>query len=95
MPKKVAVLRNGMFITDELAGLKRFGPYKEFVAVLECKTDKGLALLRAMEPPRHDDFEVERLVTREKISAGRTALRELTKWVRDMLERHATDPVRA
>src|SRR5262249_53270071 len=61
LPRRVAVLRNGMLITDSLPGLRRFGDFKEFVAVLECHTDKGLSLLRAMEPPRHDAFEPDRL----------------------------------
>ena len=92
LPKRVAVLRNGMLITDELQNLKRFSSYKEFVAVLECRNEKGQALLREMEPPRHDDFEPERLpLDRQK--AGRVALREITKWVRDMLDRHAKDEV--
>lgn len=94
LPKRVAVLRNGMLITDELSGLKRFSSHKEFVAVLECRAEKGLALLRAMEPPRHDDFEVERL-SPEKRRTGRIALKEITKWVRAMLDRHAKDPVSA
>jgi hypothetical protein len=92
LPKKVAVLRNGMLITDELGGLKRFSSFKEFAAVLECRSDKGLSLLRAMEPPRHDDFEPDRL-SPDRRHHGRTALREITKWVRDMLARHAKDPV--
>lgn len=94
LPKRVAVLRNGMLITDELIGLKRFPSHKEFAAVLECRAEKGLALLRAMEPPRHDDFEVERLPP-ERRQAGRVALKEITRWVRDMLDRHAKDPVSA
>ena len=92
LPKKVAVLRNGMLITDELAGLKRFGPFKEFVAVLDCLSEKGATLLRAMEPPRHDDFEPSRLPP-DKRHGGRVALWEITAWVRDMLDRHAKDPV--
>lgn len=93
LPRKVAVLRNGMLITEALPGLKRFSDFKEFVAVLECPTDKGLQLLRAMEPPRHDAFEPDRLPP-DKRHAGRTALRELADWVRKMLVRHAKDPVK-
>ncbi|UYN99124.1 MAG: hypothetical protein KIT02_14510 [Devosia sp.] len=92
LPKRVAVLRNGMMITESMQGLKRFGDFKEFVGVLECKSTKGLALLRGMEPPRHDAFEPDRLPP-DKRQQGRTALRELSKWVREMLQRHAQDPV--
>lgn len=90
LPKRVAVLRNGMLITEGLPGLKRFSDFKEFAAVLECTADKGLALLRAMEPPRHDAFEPDRLPL-DRRSQGKTALRELADWVRKMLIRHAKD----
>lgn len=92
LPRKVAVLRNGMLITENLPGLIRFGDFKEFAAVLECPTEKGLAMLRAMEPPRHDAFEPDRLPP-DRRAHGRTALRELAVWVRKMLTRHAKDPV--
>ena len=92
LPKKVAILRNGMLITDDLARLKRFAGFKEFVAVLECRAKKGLVLLRAMEPPGHDDFEPDRLPP-DKRGHGRNALREISQWVRQMLSRHAKDPV--
>lgn len=92
LPKRVAVLRNGMLITERLPGLKRFSDFKEFADVLECTAEKGLALLRAMEPPRHDAFEPDRLSADQR-SQGRTALRELADWVRKMLIRHAKDPV--
>ncbi len=52
-----------MLITSELTRLRRFGEFKEFVAVLECLSDKGNSLLRSMEPPAHDEFEPERLGT--------------------------------
>lgn len=93
LPKKVCVLRNGMFISDSLAGLKSFSDFKEFVAVVECKTKKGLELLRAMEPPRHDDFEPELLLTRDEQKKGAKALKDLAAWVREMLKRHAKNPV--
>lgn len=93
LPRRVAVLRNGMLITEALPGLKRFSDFKEFVAVLECTAEKGLSLLRAMEPPRHDAFEPDRLPP-DRRHTGRTALRELSAWVRKMLMRHAKDPVK-
>lgn len=92
LPKRVAVLRNGMLITEGLPGLRRFSDFKEFAAVLECTAEKGLSLLRAMEPPRHDAFEPDRLPP-DRRAAGRTALRELADWVRKMLIRYAKDPV--
>jgi len=93
LPKKIAILRDGMLITQELEKLRRFGDFKEFVAVIECQSKSGNALLRAMEPPRHDDFEPDRLPTEREKRKGRIALRELSEWVRTMLKRHAQDPV--
>ncbi len=61
LPKKVCILRNGMFITENLKGLIRFPDFKDFVAVIQCKSFSGNSLLRSMEPPRHDSFEPERL----------------------------------
>ncbi len=93
LPKKVCALRNGMFITDSLNGLKSFSDFKEFVAVFQCKSNKGNELLRSMEPPRHDDFEPDRLPTNEEQKRGQKALRGLSTWIREMLKRHAKDPV--
>jgi hypothetical protein len=92
LPKRVAILRNGMFITDQMEHLKRFGDFKEFVAVVECQNNRGNELLREMEPPRHDKFEPDRLTLAER-PRGQRALSELGRWVRDMLKRHARDPV--
>jgi hypothetical protein len=93
LPKRVCVLRNGMFITDSLIGLKSFYDFKDFVAVFHCQSTKGNELLRAMEPPRHDDFEPDRLPTKDEQKKGQKALKGLSTWIRDMLKRHAKDPV--
>jgi hypothetical protein len=95
LPKRVAFLRNGMFISDSLnlPGIKNFADFKEFVAVFECKNPKGIELLRAMEPPRHDDFEPDRLATKDEQQKGKRALRDMATWIREMLKRHAKDPV--
>lgn len=91
LPRKVAVLRSGMLITSRLPKLRRFSEFKEFAAVFECLSAKGNELLRSMEPPAHNEFEPDRLGDPKQ---GRAALSELATWVRDMLRRHAQDPVR-
>lgn len=93
LPKKVCTLRNGMFISDGIAGLKVFSDFKEFVAVFHCQDKKGNELLRSMEPPRHDDFEVDLLPTKTEQLKGKKALKEISEWVRECLRRHAKDPV--
>lgn len=76
LPKRVAVLRNGMFITDQMEHLKRFGDFKEFTALVECQSNSGNELLREMEPPRHDKFE--RIGYRRAI--GREAKEPWSNW---------------
>jgi hypothetical protein len=93
LPKKVCALRNGMFITDGLNGLKRFSDFKDFVAVFHCQSTKGNELLRSMEPPRHDDFEPARLTTKEEQRRGKKALDDLAEWIKSALRIHAKDPV--
>jgi hypothetical protein len=93
LPKKVCALRNGMFITDSLNGLKRFSDFKDFVAVFHCQSTKGNELLRSMEPPRHDDFEPARLATKPEQRRGKKALDDLAEWVKSALTMHAKDPV--
>ena len=95
LPKKVAFLRNGMFISDslDLPGLRRFSDFKDFVAVFQCRSEEGIALLRKMEPPKHDSFEPDSLFTREEQTRGKRALKEVAKWIREMLSRNAKDPV--
>ena len=92
LPKRVAILRNGMLITDQMDRLKRFGDFKEFAAIIECHSKKGNELLRDMEPPKHNDFEPDRLSPAEQ-PRGQRALIDLGRWARDMLKRHARDPI--
>lgn len=93
LPKKVCALRNGMFITDGLNGLKRFSDFKDFVAVFHCQSTKGNELLRSMEPPRHDDFEPDRLTTKAEQRRGKKALGDLAEWIKSALRIYAKDPV--
>ena len=92
-PKKVAFIRNGMLITDKLYGLQRFPGMKNFVAVVQCQNQEGNELLKQMEPPRHDEFEPERLSTDEDRKKGRLALRHVSEFVRKYLNEHAKNPV--
>ena len=92
-PKKVAFIRNGMLITDNLHRLQRFPGMKNFVAVVECKSSDGNELLKQMEPPRHDEFQPERLATEDDRRKGRAALKQLSELVRNYLNTHAQNPV--
>ena len=93
MPKKVCALRNGMFITDALDGLKRFPDFKDFIAVFQCDNNEGNRMLRDMEPPRHDKFSPERLLEKSEIAKGQKALKEIASWIRGVLKEKARDPI--
>lgn len=91
--RKVAFIRNGMLITDNLHGLRRFPGMKPFVAVVQCQSTAGNALFKEMEPPRHDEFQPERLPTESERRKGRVALKQLSEFVRKHLAVYATNPV--
>lgn len=93
LPRRIAILRNGMFISDRANGMRRFSGFKDFAGVIEFLSDSGNSLMRAMEPPRHDRFEPERLESESEQKIGRKALADLASWVREMLSRHAKDEV--
>lgn len=86
-PKKVAFIRRGMLITDNMNGLKKFSMMKPFTCIVEPLDDRGNVILRQMEPPAHDAFEPSRL--EERAADGKRALREIEEFVREALKKHA------
>ena len=74
--KKVAMFRrSGMKIFD-----KRFQTPSRFAAVFTAEGDKLDALLRTLEPPRHDGWEWER---GEDTAVSKKLLNDLFGWIRD------------
>src|SRR5690606_3506287 len=55
LPKRVGILRNGMYVCDNLAQFgdkfARFAMYRDFVALVEPADDRGNVWLRRMENP--------------------------------------------
>jgi len=93
MQKRVCFLRNGMFICDELNGLKKFSDFKEFVAVFQCLSSQGSSYLRSLEPPAHDNFEPDRLLTEKERKRAKKVLTDIAKWIREKIKLHAQNPV--
>jgi hypothetical protein len=90
LPKKVAAIRNGMFITEEIhSTLTSFGGFKDFIAIFECTNDKGNKLLRSMENERHDAFVPMQLIDKKSQQKCRAALLELKNWIIEELEKVA------
>lgn len=93
LPKRVAIVRNGMVITDNL---QRFGDkfshfpmYKEFVAVLEPSDQKGKTTIKRLENPEHNDLSADRLIDEAEQKAVRRGMNVLKKWVREQIKSEA------
>lgn len=94
LDKSVALLRStGMLITDEHTRLRRFNGYKNFSGVFICRGDDGNRLLRAMEPPRHDAFEPDRMRTQQEKKKAKAALKEMEDWIKNIVKEVAMAPV--
>ncbi|MGI9337168.1 MAG: hypothetical protein ACR2P4_01475 [Gammaproteobacteria bacterium] len=86
LPKRVALLRKtGMLITDEQKGIQRWAGRLDFAGVFLCDSDKGNCLLREMENPKHDAFELDR-ATSENYGECDKALKDLVRYVRDSVD---------
>ncbi len=93
LPKRVGIVRNGMLITSELQQfgdkLQRFVGTREFVAFVEPMADAASKLMKSIENPRHDSFSANRLSDPVKRSAAESAMRQLIKDLRRLIEQTA------
>lgn len=89
LPKRVAIVRNGMMITDNLKHFgdkfSRFPLYRDFVAIVEPLEDKGSALIKKLENPRHDELSAERIPDPAKMAAAKKAMTRLAKEIRETI----------
>lgn len=98
LPKRVAILRNGMYITDNLQHfgdkLARFRLQRDFVAVLEPVDAPTSAVIRELENPRHDELSHERIEDRKRQSQVRSAFckPKLITWLREAIKNETTSP---
>lgn len=86
LPRQVVFNRNGMKITDQMSGLKRFRMLKPFACVVEPTEEKSREILRQMEPPAHNNFHPH-IATNEKVA--RAILKSLEGSTRLFIETHA------
>lgn len=93
LPKRVGILRNGMYICDNLGhfGDKflRFSMYRDFVAIVEPVDSESNTWLRRMENPRHDEFSPERLLSPDQRKAARIAGKKLATKIREVIKKSA------
>lgn len=97
LPKRVGILRNGMYITDNLAKfghpLLKFPMSRDFIAVVEPADARASANLREMENPRHDSFSEERIEDEGRRRKLRTDMRALGKWIRGVVREQTREVV--
>lgn len=99
LPRRIAFIRNGMFITDNLEKfgdkLRRFPMFREFAALVEPAGEKEIVWLRSLENPRHDQLSADRLTNPDEREAARTAGKALAKAVRAAVQSKAKSEVGA
>lgn len=85
-PKRLGILRNGMYICDSLGHFgdkfRGFPMYRDFVAIVEPSGEDSNSWLRAMENPRHDELSPERLLEPAQRIAAKRDGRLLAKRIR-------------
>lgn len=87
LPKTVALIRTGMLITESMPLLSKFSG-KDFVAVLEAQTDKGVSFLRSLEGAEHNALEPDRIENSDERKKARKLLRDVTKRAREIIDRY-------
>jgi hypothetical protein len=84
--RKVGIARKtGMLITRDAKKFQRFNgltPFDLFICVGE---EPGNSILRSMENPRHDNFEVERIENEDKRKAAEKAYEAFSQEIRELL----------
>ena len=90
-PRKIALIRNDMLITEAVPGFwKRVpGRFRDFVGVVEVLDPNGSQLIRLMEPPSHNSLDVDWLPTIEDRKKGELVLEKLSEKLKELVDRHA------
>lgn len=95
-PKRVGILRNGMYITDNLRHfghpLAKFNLSRDFVAVLEPLNSATSSRIRDMESPRHDELSAERIDDLRDRKRLKSAMKKVGDWIREEIKSATTRP---
>jgi hypothetical protein len=98
-PRRVGILRNGMYIADNLENfghqMARFPMSRDFVAVLEPDDRETSSLFRDMENPKHDEVSAERLDDLTQRNRIKRAMKKVGDWIRAMIRASTTKPAEA
>lgn len=91
LPQELCLIRKDMLILTELSALRRFPNYKDFVAVIECKSELGEKLLRSIEPSRHDSLEFDQLENEGDRKDARAKIKRMSTQIREAIKKHALE----
>lgn len=88
--RSVSLTRDpGMFITAKPPGLARFNAMQNFNLFICVMGERGLSVLRAAEPPTHDQLEFNRIKSTEKRQAFKSDYDTFTDEVRQIAKKFA------
>lgn len=90
LPRRVGILRNGMYIADNLKHfghpLARFPLSKDFVAVLAPSNKATSRVIRDMENPRHDELSAGQIDDESRRDRLRRAMKSVGSWIREVIK---------
>lgn len=93
LPKRLAIVRNGMIITDSLENFgdkfNRFKGYKDFVALVEPKDITGSAFIKKLENPQHNGLSAERIPDETKRHSAIKTMKAMIKEIRSAVKEEA------
>ncbi len=92
-PKRIGILRNGMYITDELGNFgdrfRRFPMHSDFIALVEPVDEDAGKWMKILENPKHDSLDPERLSNDADRKAAKKAGKELANKIREHVKAFA------
>lgn len=95
LPKKICIIRNGMFITNtlELFGkpLNNFPSTKDFIAIVRPRAveDPASEAIKRMENPEHNELTTSYIADETEFETLNTAVLKLESAVRQVIKKHA------
>ncbi|SHI33100.1 hypothetical protein SAMN05444404_0005 [Ruegeria lacuscaerulensis ITI-1157] len=93
LPKRVAIVRNGMLIADSLEHFgdkfARFPGARDFIMLVEPSDDEASKVLKSLENPQHNAFSAGRLDDPAKQKRVTRAMKRLIHEIRNLIRENA------
>ena len=95
LPKKICIVRNGMFITSTLEHfgkpLVRFPSTKDFIAIVRPRAveDPASEAIKRMENPEHNELTTSYIADETEVQTLDAAMLKLESAVRQVISKHA------